>query len=226
MVVYLTINLVNGKKYIGQDSNNNPKYLGSGTDLKKAIKKYGRDNFKKIILENIEDISKLNEKEEFWIKKFKADKSSEFYNISEKGMGFPKGLKSIAQSKSKWKPIHQYDLQGNFIKEWPNSKSATEYYKFPSGTISNVLRGKYKSGGGFIWIFKGKQLCLPNIPRPNHCIEIHQYDLQGNFIKEWPSVKEICNYLKYNKSNLSKHINGKTKQYKGYIWKPKYIQPY
>jgi group I intron endonuclease len=223
MVIYLTVNLINNKKYIGQDSNNNPNYLGSGVYLKKAIEKHGRENFKKIILENVNDVSKLNEREEYWIKKFNADKSQEFYNISEKGKGFPKGLKSYPQDKSKWKPITQYDLQGNFIKEWPNSKAATEYYKFSSGTISNVLRGKYKSGGGFVWRFKGNDINLCSIPRPNHCVEITQYDLQGNFIKEWPSIKEICTILDYNRSNLSKNINGKTKQYKGYIWKPKHL---
>jgi group I intron endonuclease len=223
MVIYLTINLINNKKYIGQDSNNNPKYLGSGVYLTKAIKKYGKENFKKIILENVKDSSKLNEKEEYWIDKFNAFKSQEFYNLSKKGMGFPKGLKSAAQTESKWKPINQYDLQGNFIKEWPNLKSANEYYNLTSGTISNVLKGKYKSGGGFIWSFKEENLILSSMPRPNHCKEIIQYDLQGNFIKEWPSSKEICNSLKYNGSNLSKNINGKTKQYKGFIWKSKYL---
>lgn len=39
------MNLINGKKYIGLDSHNNPSYLGSGTLILKAIKKYGRGNF-------------------------------------------------------------------------------------------------------------------------------------------------------------------------------------
>jgi len=38
MVIYKTTNLINGKQYIGSDSNNNPNYLGSGTFLIKAIK--------------------------------------------------------------------------------------------------------------------------------------------------------------------------------------------
>lgn len=51
MVVYLTTNMINGKQYIGLDKKNNPSYLGSGLMLKRAIKKYGRANFVKEILQ-------------------------------------------------------------------------------------------------------------------------------------------------------------------------------
>ena len=39
MVIYKTTNLINGKYYIGKDIHNNPKYLGSGIALRKAIEK-------------------------------------------------------------------------------------------------------------------------------------------------------------------------------------------
>jgi hypothetical protein len=42
MVIYQIENLINGKKYIGRDSLNRPGYLGGGTAIKNAIKKYGR----------------------------------------------------------------------------------------------------------------------------------------------------------------------------------------
>ena len=46
--IYKTTNLVNGKTYIGQHkySKLNDGYIGSGRILKKAIKKYGKNNFK------------------------------------------------------------------------------------------------------------------------------------------------------------------------------------
>ena len=43
MIIYKTKNLVNNKIYIGQDKNNNPKYLGSGLILNRSIKKYGKE---------------------------------------------------------------------------------------------------------------------------------------------------------------------------------------
>ena len=51
MIIYKTTNLINNKIYIGQDSRNNPYYYGSGTIITLAIKKYGKNNFKKEILE-------------------------------------------------------------------------------------------------------------------------------------------------------------------------------
>lgn len=59
--IYLTTCLVNGKKYIGQSINQRNKntYLGSGIAFKCALRKYGKDNFKKTIL--VDDVSCLNE---------------------------------------------------------------------------------------------------------------------------------------------------------------------
>ena len=57
--IYLTTNLINNKKYIGmQHGELNDDYLGSGNSITEAIKKYGKENFKRIILhisKNYED---------------------------------------------------------------------------------------------------------------------------------------------------------------------------
>jgi group I intron endonuclease len=51
-LVYLTRNLVNNKIYVGVHStwNLDDGYLGSGDKLKLAVKKYGKENFNRIIL--------------------------------------------------------------------------------------------------------------------------------------------------------------------------------
>jgi group I intron endonuclease len=50
MIIYKTTNLATGKIYIGQDSHDDSRYLGSGKLLTRSIKKYGKENFEKQIL--------------------------------------------------------------------------------------------------------------------------------------------------------------------------------
>lgn len=87
MIVYLVTNLINNKKYIGMDSLNCPYYLGSGVFIKKAIKKYGRKNFKKEILQVCETREELLECEKYWINFFNAVNDKNFYNMREGGQG-------------------------------------------------------------------------------------------------------------------------------------------
>jgi|TARA_Y100000310_G_scaffold155315_1_gene154796 group I intron endonuclease len=83
--IYITTNLINGKQYIGLHSKNNKSYLGSGTLLLKAIKKYGKENFSKEILEETDNIIKANELERYYIKKYNAVEDDNFYNLSYGG---------------------------------------------------------------------------------------------------------------------------------------------
>ena len=89
MIIYKTTNLVNNKFYIGQDSNNNINYLGSGTLLIKAINKYGKENFRKEVIELCSSKKELDEREIFWIKTLNATNRNIAYNIREGGGGGP-----------------------------------------------------------------------------------------------------------------------------------------
>jgi group I intron endonuclease len=81
MIIYKTTNLINNKIYVGQDKYNNPKYLGSGLILRQAIKKYGRENFKKETLEHCKDFDELNDREIYWIEKLQSTVRDIGYNI-------------------------------------------------------------------------------------------------------------------------------------------------
>ena len=86
--IYKTTNLINGKIYIGKNNGKRNGYLGSGLLITAAIKKYGKENFKREIIEdNIEDIDILNEKEKYWIKFFDSRNRDIGYNISLGGDG-------------------------------------------------------------------------------------------------------------------------------------------
>jgi len=86
-VIYLTTNNINGRQYIGVDTNNDKNYYGSGKIIRLALKKYSRTNFTKEILEENEDDKYLFEREHYWIDKYDAVNNENFYNIAEGGKG-------------------------------------------------------------------------------------------------------------------------------------------
>lgn len=88
--VYLTTNLINGNKYIGQHKSSvfePDKYLGSGKAFINALNKYGKDNFECVLLEECDSAEELNEKEIYWISKYDAVNDNSFYNINKGGLG-------------------------------------------------------------------------------------------------------------------------------------------
>lgn len=65
-IVYQTTNLVNGKIYVGQHKRHvgsNDYYIGSGSLIKQAIKKYGYENFKCEVLHEFDTREEANEME-------------------------------------------------------------------------------------------------------------------------------------------------------------------
>jgi len=87
-IIYKTTNCINGKIYIGKYEGSRETYLGSGTYLRRAILKHGRDNFKRTTIDFAENRQDLNRKEKFWISFFNAKDRTIGYNITEGGDGF------------------------------------------------------------------------------------------------------------------------------------------
>ena len=103
-IIYKVTNKVNGKFYIGkhQTEKLNDNYLGSGSILMKAIRRYGCASFEKEILYIYDNEKDMNEKEkEIVTEKFIADDNN--YNMGIGGEGGPhfRGHKHMTETKAK-----------------------------------------------------------------------------------------------------------------------------
>jgi len=141
--IYKTTCLLNGKFYIGKHQTMRPDdgYLGSGVHLKRAIKLYGRNAFKKEVLfcfikeSEMDEMEKLILTEDVW-------RSDDCYNLGPGGEGGPhaKGMHHTDEAKRK---ISQFMRLRKHSPETKARFKETAIYVGRLGGLAN--RGKPKS---------------------------------------------------------------------------------
>ena len=103
--IYKTTNIVNGKVYIGQHKVQSlfdkDTYIGSGSILIKAIKKYGKENFSKEILTIAISQSEADVLEKYYIKKYDSTNTEKGYNILAGGQGSGRVENQVPWNKGK-----------------------------------------------------------------------------------------------------------------------------
>ena len=66
-----------------------------------------------------------------------------------------------------------------------------------------------------------KHAFITGLNKPHNMRKVNQYDLQGNFIKQWNSITDFLkeNDLNLKNSNITTCCKGKRKNAYGFIWK-------
>ena len=160
--------------------------------------------------------------------------------LGEKNPCFKKDKKIKEKKERKIIKVLQYDFDGNFVKEYNSVKEATEFVHGSDGNISRVCRRNsvelsYKNHFWFYStdnidiqkyiidtknrIYDSKVSKLKKFRKPNDFKKVNQYDLDGIFIQEHNSIQEATISINGTNGNISNCCNGKSKTYKGFIWK-------
>lgn len=194
----------------------------------KHYSKFAQNAFNKhkcIVFTVIEVCNENNiyEREQYWIDTLNPDLNS----ITVVESRWKLSEEAISKRTEKLnKSINQYDLEGNFIQGWNSIKEAGETLGIGRPTISNCLKGILKSAGGFIWAYSEedfnnkKEKVLNKKSNGGKSIPILQYDLEGNFIREWSGMREAKRELGI-KGNITQCLKGTRKTASGFIWKYK-----
>lgn len=119
--------------------------------------------------------------------------------------------------------IIQYTLSGEYIKSWFSQNQIERELGIDSDLIGRVLNGKQKQAGGFQWKRTGEE--PKDLTKEVRCrLGVIQYDLDGNEINRFPSVKAAAIAMKCDPKNISrvckKENNRKTAC--GYKWEYDY----
>lgn len=187
-IVYITINLCNGKFYIGVHKTN-PEvfdgYIGCGIyrqsqanqkyPLHTAVKKYGYENFKRTTLKIFDTQEEAYAFEELLVTET-VIKSKNCYNIQKGGLGGT-GYTS--------KKVYQFSLKGKLVQVWNSVEEAKNTLNLLH--IDGVCRGERNQCGGFFWSYENKFDYTPGIDQSK---KIAQYTPSGKFIRTWESQKE------------------------------------
>ena len=117
--------------------------------------------------------------------------------------------------KRKIKKVWQHDLKGNFIKEFNSTKEARDELGIVSDKIICSAIVKKGSSCGFMWTRPSDDKSKVAKRKIHKTKKVWQYDIKGNFIKEFNSSKEVKDELGINiQSVISKGGSSG-----GFIWK-------
>lgn len=174
--VYITINKINGKGYIGSHASDElfDDYLGSGLLLWKAIKKYGIENFIRINIQNYDQIFEARKNETTYIKIFDTVVPNG-YNLDETGGhgwnnavigNYTKEKIRKTLTGRKTKPCSEETKRK--ISESNKGKKRSEESK---KKLSDAKRGKPSGAKGKKWSEESKQK-FKKPKSKEHCLNI------------------------------------------------------
>lgn len=226
------------KVYIGQSWNLSNRYddYRYQPDKKQrkiynSIKKYGFKEHKfEIIHELPVDVTQeVMDRYEVLYWQLYKDCGIEMMNIKEPGKGGKHSLETISLIKEKkklsnnaGKKIHSEEAKQKFRENmldntWAKGYKFTEEQR-KNSSLSKVgrimpIEGVQKSADKR----RGAKRSLET--KQKMWIKIGQYDLEGNFIREWSSCVEIKETLNINTNHIGSVCNGNRKSSQGFIWK-------
>ena len=56
------------------------------------------------------------------------------------------------------RPVNQYSLDGEFIREWRCIAEAADFYKVDRTSLGRCCKGKFKKSAGFVWKYKNEDI--------------------------------------------------------------------
>jgi len=231
MEIYKITNTINGKIYIGKDETSNPNYFGSGKLIKRAITKYGIDNFKKEVIEILEDKKSLSSSEIHWIRIYNSTDKTIGYNITSGGDGGD----TISNNPNRDAIVKKISntLKGRTFSEEHKTKLKVNHHRMgierikdKEAWLNNLKKAGAKRKGKKLEeiVGKDKAVEIKSKLREKRALQetemkVGKYTKEGTLIIAYSSQQQACSEENIKQSDISNCISGRQKTVKGFVWK-------
>lgn len=178
--------------------------------IKSVINKSGKIVIN--LIEEVEGWGNACQREIYWIKKYR-EIGYNLTNSVDGGQGLygriisEESRKKMSDARKGFTPTTETRLK--------QSKARKNYVK--NNPISNETKLKLSK------LAKNRKHTLEAKKKmsKSRTNKILQYTIEGAFLKEWNSIKEIAAYFNCSTSNITRACNGRNKTAKGFVWKYK-----
>lgn len=243
--VYIHKNLTNGKVYIGQTKCEDLTRRWTGGNgykdsphFNRAIKKYGWSGFTHEVLETGLTKKQADDKERFYIALYNSTNQKYGYNIQyggqergEMSAEAKERIKAMFSGKNSpvAKAVDIYDKDGNFIKTTTTLNEAAKFCGVGVSRMSTVCKKMDGTANGYLCHYHERTKGMPRLPdelifkkgdmrRLNKAVA--QYDLEGNLIKIYSSIKEAAEKTGTKRTEISSCLSNKSRQTSNYyMWR-------
>lgn len=212
--IYVTTNLLNGKKYVGQkkiDKRSKWKsYLGSGIALKESVEKYGKENFHREIIDIAFNKNELNNWERYYTILFNSVDDESWYNMCHGGGSY------VLTEEQRKEMSERMKGDGNPMY---GRKHTEEELKKLSERFSGENNPMYGKRGEDAPSYGKRGKDSPRYrDKNNSTIKVNQYALDDKFIKTFSSIVEAAELINRNPSNITNVCRKRKNQTGGYKW--------
>ena len=247
--LYKITNKINGRYYIGVHTakNENDYYMGSGTALKLAIKKYGKKNFMKEILEYFENDSDMFNRERETVDK-EFIKNPNTYNIMLGGKGLGGGIdhplfgekrgkhSELMKNNNPMKGTKRPESVKLAISKANTGRKHSDEVNKKKGSlgVKNFFYGKEPHTKGKTWINDGEKNMIVDLKVfellppwklgviPMYGKPVYKIDRNTDeIICEYKSLAEAGRMNAVSHNSISNCCSGRLRSAGGYKWKRK-----
>lgn len=181
-------------------------------NVQRICNEFGWEAFQFEVLEYCQKRS-LDKKEQYWINKLKPNLNSVLIVGS-----FVKQTEEQLQKKRDaiCVKVYQYNLKGEFIKEWEGIVDAAKATGARGACISKCAKGKGYTAAGFMWRYEYSESIEPYENR-SILQKVNVYNRNGKLIHASKTIEELSEILDATCRNIISRIKQRTLLHKKYL---------